>query len=205
MSLEKLDPEAIAEQIDAELNPRGGSGGTKRVFGTGEKGGRRKKKSAEVKVGQKINAAERHGSSEKTPSGEIADVINYLIKVDENDPSLTAMSKYLDWLTANIAKPEKYIQVDDEYDIWVGYTASVKAGGGGRQTSNNARRRTHLITGITAEWEKSRKADPNQIKVMKLLRERIVKHLNNWRQILMLRPNQTVSQNTLQAEINKFI
>lgn len=198
-----IDPEAIADEIDAELNPKGGSGGAKKPFGSER--GRKSKKLAEARVGQRVNASERHESSQKTPSNEIADVIKYIVKKDEKDPNLTAMSNYLEWLTKNITQPENYIQIDQEFENWIGYTASVKAGGGGRQTSNNARRRTHSITGITAEWEKSRKADPNQEKVMKLLKERITKHLMNWRQVLMLRHDQVVSQNILQSEINKFI
>ena len=203
MSPEKLDPDAIADQIDAELNPKGGSGGSKRVFG-GQRG-RRKKKIAEAKVRQIINAAERHDRSEKSPKDEITDVIRYLVKQDEKDTTLSATTKYIEWLTSNIDQPDIYIPVEQEFGNWIGYTASVKAGGGGRQTSNNARRRTHLITGITAEWEKSIKADPNQIKVMKLLRYRIVKHLNNWRQILFLQPGQKVTDSQIQSEINKFL
>lgn len=203
MSLEKLDPEAIAEQIDAELNPKGGSGGAKKVFGSEH--GRRKKKGAEAKEGQRINAAERHDRSEKSPKDEIADVVRYLIKQDGNDQNLSATSKYIEWLTSSIDQPDIYTPIEQEFGNWIGYTASVKAGGGGRQTSNNARRRTHLITGITAEWEKSRKADPNQEQVMRLVKERIITHLHNWRQILFLQPGQKVSDGQIQTEINKFL
>ncbi|MBI3282696.1 hypothetical protein HYZ70_01305, partial [Candidatus Curtissbacteria bacterium] len=124
----------------------GGGGGKKRpVFG--EKG-RRKKKQAEGKAGQLAHRQEARSGGERSPVDEVNDVLRYVAP----DPST-----YIKWVEKNINLPKIELS-EEEMSNWEKFTASVHAGGSGRQTSRNARARTHLVTGIRARSEVGRKA-----------------------------------------------
>jgi len=152
-----------------------------RVFG-GEKG-RKKKKRKEVKEGQRKNVLERHKHGEKTPEAEIDSVLGSLQRRDEGDFEMKATNNYIEWLTARLTEKE-FDFTKEKFGEFEKITSSVKAGGGGRQTSRNSRARTHLITGIRRKSEQDREASPNEVEVMKKLEKSIRKHLENWRVII---------------------
>jgi len=156
-----------------------------RDFG-GDKG-RKRRKRKEVASGQAKNSLVRHEHGEKTPEAEIKWVLGSVMRRDEGNLEMLETKKYISWLM------EKLTVVDTDftkeiYGEFEKLTASVKAGGGGRQTSRNSRARTHLITGIREKSEKDRKAHPNELMVMKKLEESIKKHIDNWRIVLKADP-----------------
>lgn len=137
----------------------------------------------EIKKGQQKNILKRHEHGEKTPEEEIDSVLRSLKRRDGNDLEMKATNKYIDWLTERMTEKEFDFEKESFSDFEM-MTASVRAGGSGRQTAKNSRARTHLITGIRAKSEQDRKAYPNEEAVMKKLEGRIKKHLNNWRVII---------------------
>lgn len=145
--------------------------------------GRKKKKHHEAKVGQQLNALEKHDHGEKTPTEEVDTVLRFVQRRDEGDLNMKEFAKYVSWLEVSLNSQEIDIYKENLSEFEK-LTASVKAGGGGRQTSRNARARTHLVTGIRATAEKSRQAYPNEEIVMNKLKERVERHLNNWKRIL---------------------
>src|SRR3989339_678438 len=123
-------------------------------------------------------------NSDKSPAAEVQDVLEYIKSQDAGSVEMKCTTQYLGWLKENIHDPDDLVINEGEMSNWEKLTASVKAGGGGRQTSRNARARTHLMTGIRASAEEFRQAYPNETIVMNKIRERLQKHLKNWKVIL---------------------
>ncbi len=152
-----------------------------RDFG-GEKG-RKKKKQKEVKLGQDKNALERTDHGEKTPESEIASVLSYILRQDKGDVNMPATADYIKWLEERMTEKE-FTFSNESFSDFEQITSSVGAGGAGRQTARNARARRHIVTGIRATAEESRKALPNEKLVMEKLEKRVKRHLENWRLVL---------------------
>lgn len=197
--------EQLVDAIEEEIyrgNKSGGGGGKKKKPESWGSGGRRKSKRVEGTIGQKKNAAERRENAQKSPAAEVNEVLTYLAKQDEDDAEMTALTEYLKWLGRHINNPGTVqINEGEEYGKWELFTASVHAGGSGRQTSKNARARTHLVTGIRASAEKARQAGPNEVLVMKKLRGKLIVHVNNWRKLLMVNPSETVASDALETNV----
>lgn len=145
--------------------------------------GRKKKKSKESKDGQLRNSLERHDHGEKTPEAEISSVLRFVMKKDLEDTEMRATKEYINWLKNRLEEDLFDISLE-KFGEFEKLTASVKAGGGGRQTSRNSRARTHLITGIREKSEKDRKAYPNEMDVMNKIGLSIKRHLENWRIVI---------------------
>jgi|CXWL01.1.fsa_nt_gi hypothetical protein len=203
--IERLTPDEFGDVIEGEIygdGKSGGGGGKKIKPETWGSRGRRKSKLAEGKIGQKKNAAERKENDQKSPASEINDVLRYLAKQDKDDAGMTALTEYLEWLGRFINSPESvWINEEDECGKWEKFTASVHAGGSGRQTSKNARARTHLITGIRASAQKDKQAGPNQVLVMGKLRRKLIVHVNNWRKLMMVNPEEKITPDGLETNV----
>lgn len=196
--------EQLVDAIEEEINRsnKSGGGGKKKKPKSWGSAGRQKSKSAEGAIGQKSNAVDRRENAQKSPVAEVNGILTYLAKQDEGDAGMPALTEYLKWLGRYIDNPETVqINEGEECGKWELFTASVHAGGSGRQTSKNARARTHLITGIRASAEKARQAGPNEALVMKKLRGKLVIHVNNWRKLLMVNPSETVTPDVLETNV----
>src|SRR3989344_6664767 len=203
-----LSEDELADVIDEKIHGRGGSGGggkKKKAESWGSKG-RRIHKGSEARLGQVDNAMDRRENDEKSPADEVDSILRYLSEQDGENPSVPGLTKYLDWLMQYINNPDSMRITNDECGKWEQFTASVHAGGSGRQTSRNARARIHLITGIGASAEESRKAMPNQELVMEKLRVKLVTHVSNWRKLMRLNAGEIVNKADLDsAVLNRLV
>jgi len=180
---EGLDRFELMDFDEEETGGGGGGGGGKKKKHQGDE--TRLALSADMRKGQLQNAAERSDNDEKSPVDEVQDVLDYINKMDESNVEMKNFTRYLDWLKANINAIDDLVVKESDMSSWEQMTASVHAGGGGRQTSRNARARTHLITGIRASAEKDRKATPNEHIVMEKIEMKLKRHLQNWKVLMM--------------------
>lgn len=179
-----------------EERSRGGGGGKKKKKATWGSEGRQKSKGSESRRGQQEGLKYKRERGERSPVDEVSSVIRYLFTQD-----VKLVDRYIDWLAENINEPEDPKMSQTDLSNWEQFTASVKAGGGGRQTSRNARARTHLLTGIRAAAEESRQGEPNEEAVMEKLRLRLIRHLNNWRVVLELKNEEGIARERLEEEV----
>ena len=203
--IERLTADEVEDVIERKIyggGKSGGGGAKKKKPETWGSMGRRKSKRAEGATGQKENAANRRENAQKPPAAEVNDVLEHLARQDENDAGMTVLTEYLKWLGRYINNPESVqINEEDECGKWEKFTASVHAGGSGRQTSRNARARTHLITGIRASAQKDKQAEPNQVLVMDKLRRKLIVHVNNWRKLMMVNPEGKITPDVLESNV----
>lgn len=185
---------------DYEAVPvRGSGGGGKKRPVFGEKG-RQKKKLAEGKSGQLAHRQEARSGGEKSPTEEVNNVLSYIATRDEGKNDMPALTTYLKWVERNIDSKEIELQ-EAEMSNWEKFTASVHAGGSGRQTSRNARARTHLITGIRERSEIGRKAFECERDVMEKIKTRLETHLANLRILIDAKKGEKVDVSKLEEDI----
>lgn len=192
--------ELLAEQAEESYIEKGGGGGGKKKRDAFGRGKRDERKTEEAREGMLANATERHEHGEKSPQAEIDSVLRFLAKQDRDNPDMPALTEYLDWLKSNVASSEVRLK-EEEFGKWEQMTASVHAGGSGRQTSRNARARTHLITGIRATSEESRQGAPNEKIVMDKLKQRLNSHLKNWRTVLTSGKEKKLNLESLEEKV----
>ena len=156
---------------------------TKKFTGARDRGGRIAAEAHTGLVKNKINEGEKGVMS---PANEIDKVMGYLRNIEQPDKQADAITAYIKWAMQNINKID-LLEVDDkELGVWKCFGATLGAGGGGKDTSQNGRGNTHLVTGIYESCDKDRRAEGNAIVVMEKLRERLKTHLENWRLTLGL-------------------
>ncbi len=200
---ERLSIDDLIEAIDAEIGragKSGGGGGKKKREPWGSKG-RKGHKGAESRVGQKTNAAERRENDQKSPGKEVGEVLRYISITDEGNPLMPAGTRYIKWLEMYINNPDSIQVLNEECGKWEQYTASVHAGGSGKQTSRPARARTHLITGIRESAEQSRQAGPNQEIVMEKIKAKLITHVLNWRKLMLLGEREVITKQALESAV----
>lgn len=185
-----MPPIELDSYEDYGLTPsRGGGGGGKKRTVFGEKG-RLKKKQVEGKAGQFTHRQEARAHGEKSPVDEVNDVLRYV----------TDFPSYVKWVEKNINLPE-IEPLETEMGNWEKFTASVHAGGSGRQTSRNGRARTHLITGIRARSEVGRRAFECEADVMAKIKARLETHLANIRILIGVKRDEKIGFSKLEEEI----
>lgn len=195
----KINPDDFEEW--GELEGKGGGGGGKKDKRQGGKtveaiGG-------DAKKNQLKNVAKTRKEGEKSPVDEVQEVVDYVTRQDEGSAERKNLTRYIEWLKTNFGEVDG-LDIEDEMGNWEQMTASVKAGGGGRQTSRNARARTHLITGIRATAEESRQGAPNEEIVMKKIIERLRQHLNNWRTLMLASQSAEDRKKSVSVELGRL-
>ncbi|KKT41355.1 MAG: hypothetical protein UW64_C0023G0016 [Microgenomates group bacterium GW2011_GWC1_44_37] len=170
---------------------RGGGGG-------GGRGGKKKRQGDKTvseiartavlnQLENKINTSE---GGEKSPIAEVQDVIDYVNKADQGSTEMKHLLRYIEWLKANINSIDELMVDKSEVGEMEKMTATLGAGGGGKDTSNNARRGTHLITGITAKSQDDRRAEGNVDDVLDKIKKALQVHLRNWITIMVVTQTQ---------------
>ena len=174
----KLD--MSSDELEGGQRPNWASKNKDKIFGGR---GRKKKKFKEGKIGQTKNALERHAHGEKTPEEEIGFVLASVKRRDGESLEMAETNKYIKWLKERLMEKE-FDFGKEKFSEFEKITASVGAGGAGRQTARNARARRHLITSLRVTAEQDRKGFPNEEIVMKKLEKKVRRHLGNWRIVL---------------------
>lgn len=183
----RLNPDDFDEYEHPENLGGGGGGGGRKKKKEEHRGSKTVAKIAETaKLHQLENRANTAGSGEKAPVAEIQKVIDYVNSVDEGSVEMKQLSRYIDWLKTNINSIEDLTVDKSEVGEMEKMTATLGAGGGGKDTSRNARRGTHLLTGIKEKSQDDRGAERNIDDVMKKITETLQVHLRNWKTIMMV-------------------
>lgn len=160
----------------------GGSGGAKKkAFGSDA----RDQRIAEAaKRNREINRSKKKEAGKRSPLQEVENILIPFVKEQESDFNSDSLKVYLDWIEKNINNLE-IIPNESEFGIFEKMTPHLGAGGGGKDTSNNARARTHIPTGIRIGAHKEgRGAEANEQAVMRKFGPKLNEHVNNWRIVI---------------------
>lgn len=172
----EIDPEAYLDFDEKFVAKGGGGGGKPKRQGAGTI----EAIAAEAKKNQLKNKTEDREGAEKSPVDEIQDVIDYVNGEDAGSVEMKNLSRYIDWLKANINSIDSLVVDKSEIGPMEKMTATLGAGGGGKDTSRNARRGTHLLTGIVVKSQDDRRAEPNIQEVIDKIKGKLQTHLRNW-------------------------
>ncbi len=179
----RINPEEYGEVVAESYVTKGGGGGKKKKDGPqGRK--TRATQAGEMKLNQLKNVVIEGESGKKTPEKDITDVLLFIKNLDEGDPGMKNLERYIAWVKKNINSIDDLVVEQNEISKLETMTAHLGAGGGGKDTSNNARAATHLLTGIRERSQDERKATGNIISVKEKIREELQQHLRNWRLIM---------------------
>lgn len=198
-----IDPDAISDQIDKELNPEGGSGGPKRVFGSGEKGGRRKKKQTEAITNMQKNideSTDEEVNIDKNPS--IRATIQRLIKKDNDKVNLPSLESYCHWILG-IMTGKEYSKTNN-YKI---KRQKKSKGPGGQNTNKVASAVTmwHKQTHLKIQVADTRDASVNEATAIEIIKPLVAEHIKEWSDFIGKKKTEEYIRESIVLLLNEYI
>ncbi len=173
-----INPDDYDGWEEVQIRPGGGGGGGKSQEKQG--GLTLRKKAEEMRQNRAVKAIHKGENSEKSPVDDVSEVLSYINKMDEDSVDMKNLTKYISWLKKNINAIEDLVLEDNEIGEMEKMTPTLGAGGGGKDTSNNARAATHSLTGKRETAQDYRDAYHNEIDVKNKMKKSLQTHLRNW-------------------------
>jgi len=178
-----IDPESLGEMYEERNLSKGGGGGGKKKEKR-QSDATKAASAAEMRDNQLQRKLDQSEHGEKTPAKDIEDVIADVMEMDNGDVDMKHLFKYIGWLKANINSIDDLVIPKEEIVNMEMMTATLGAGGGGKDTSNNARAATHLYTGMRIKSQDDRRAQGNVEDLKEKFTARLKHHLGNWKIVM---------------------